>query len=221
MTADLCNLGPGPTTILPEHQGQKSMTVLFHGNFPLNRNHLAGILDLALKKPTLKDKELAKPFGYGAPFAAIQRSWLHKTGLAEQRLPLKLTEMGSIVVEKDPKLESMVTQWFLHHELVTDPERAEAWHYFALEFLPRHATFTKDDLLEGLTKKLSPHSMHHFGPGSKLNQQILRKIIQVYTEPSGLGHIALIELDKSTIRSLKPKTLGPRKNVSALAKAYK
>ncbi len=46
------------------------MTVLFHGNFALNRRHLAGIVDLALKNTKLKDKDLAEPFGYGAPFAS-------------------------------------------------------------------------------------------------------------------------------------------------------
>ena len=93
---------------------------------------------------------------------------------------MKLTPLGKVVFEKDPQLATLTTQWLLHHELVTDPERAEAWHYFALQFLPAHPTFGRAQLLEGLTEKLSPHSMQHFGPGSKLNQQILRKILQVY-----------------------------------------
>jgi hypothetical protein len=197
------------------------MTVLFHGNFALNRNRMAKLIQLALKHPDYKDKELAQPFGYGAPFAAIYRSWLHKTGLAEMGLPLVLTPMGKIIFEKDPTLESIITQWFLHHELVTDKERAEAWHYFAIEFLPKHPTFTKEQLLAGLTGKLSLHSMQHFGPGSKLNQQILRKIIQVYTEPSGLDELALIVEEDKTFRRLTPTVLGPWKTTAALVKAYR
>jgi len=196
------------------------MTVLFHGNFALNRNRMAKLIQLALNHPDYKDKELAQPFDYGAPFAAIYRSWLHKTGLAEMGLPLVLTPMGKVILEKDPTLESIITQWFLHHELVTDAERAEAWHYFILEFLPEHTTFNKEQLLTGLTQKLSPHSMQHFGPGSKLNQQILRKIIQVYTEPSGLGELALIVAEDKKFRQLTPIVLGPWETTAALAKAY-
>ncbi|MEH6550642.1 MAG: DUF4007 family protein [Pseudomonadales bacterium] len=196
------------------------MAVLFHGNFALDCPRMAGLIKLALKNPKLKDKDLAKPFGYGAPFAATYRSWLHKTGLAEMGLPLVLTEMGKVVYENDPTLESITSKWFLHHELVTDTERAEAWHYFSVEFLPQHSTFTKDELLEGLAVKLSPHSMKHFGPGSKLNQQIARKIIQVYSEPTGLSDLGIISIEDKNIVRLKPKKLGPWKTPKALQKSY-
>ncbi|MEQ9450489.1 MAG: DUF4007 family protein [Pseudomonadales bacterium] len=196
------------------------MAVLFHGNFALNRKHLAGILQRALKKSKLKDKDLAKSFGYGAPFAARQRSWLHKTGLCELGLPLQLTPVGEVVLEHDPDLESPTTQWVLHHELVEDPERAEAWHFFAKEFLPKHSTFTKDDLLDGLAKKLGPHSMKHFGPGSKLNQQIARKIIQAYTETAGLGDLNLVRVDGPTLNRSNVKQMGPWKTPALLRESY-
>lgn len=196
------------------------MTVLFHGSFGLDRTRMAGLLAAALKAPKMKDKDLAKPFGYGSPFAAKYRSWLHKCGLAERGLPVKLTALGKVVVENDPGLQSMTTQWFLHHELVTDPERAEAWHFFAKEFLPEHASFTKDELLMGLTEKLRSHSEQHFGPGSSLNKTILRKIIEVYTSDRGLGQLGIIKADNSRFVRLKPKVLGPWKSPGALAKAY-
>ena len=196
------------------------MTVLFHGNFALDRPRMAGLIKLAQKNPKLRDKDLAAPFGYGAPFAATYRSWLHKTGLAEMGMPLELTDMGKVVIDNDPSLESINTKWFLHHELVTDPERAEAWHYFCLEFLPKHSTFTKETLIDGLAEKLGPHSMMHFGPGSKLNPQIARKIIQVYTTPTGLGDLGLITKDGDGFKRMIPKILGPWKGSAALQKAY-
>ena len=196
------------------------MSVLFHGSFGLNREYMSGLLDQAIKLPSSTDKQLAKPFGYGAPFAARYRSWLHKCGIAEMGLPIKLTPMGQIIVDNDPEFKFLTTQWFLQHELVTDPERSEAWHYFALEFLPEHSSFSKDDLLEGLAQKLGPHSMKHFGPGSKLNQQIARKIIQVYTEPSGLGDLGLIAPEGKIFRRLNPKLLGPWKTPTALENEY-
>jgi len=117
-------------------------------------------------------------------------------------------------------LETDTSKWFLHHELVTDPERAEAWHYFANEFLQKHASFNKEQLLNGLAEKLSPHSMQHFGPGSKLNQLIARKIIQVYTAPSGLGDLGLIAKDGDGFKRLRPKMLGPWKTEASLKKSY-
>ena len=196
------------------------MSVLFHGNFGLNRSYMSGLLTSSLTKPSFKDKELAKPFNYGAPFAARYRSWLHKCGIAEMRLPMKLTAMGEIVLKKDPEFKTLTTQWFFHHELVTDPERSEAWHYFALEFLPKHPTFTKDELLMGLMNKLRSHSEQHFGPGSKLNKTIGNKIIEVYTRDNGLGHLGLIRADGDNFLRLKPNVLGPWKTIEALEKAY-
>ena len=83
------------------------MSVYFHANFGLNRNNMAEILKAALKDPLKRDKQLAAPFGYGPAFAARTRSWLHKTGIAEQGFPVSLTEKGKEVWEKDPKLGSI------------------------------------------------------------------------------------------------------------------
>jgi hypothetical protein len=196
------------------------MSVLFHGNFGLNREYMSGLLALAINNPKFKDKNLAQPFGYGAPFGQRYRSWLHKTGMTKMGLPIELTPMGEVVYKNDPKFETLSTQWFLHHELVTDPERSEAWHYFAVEFLPKYPSFTEKELLEGLTQKLRPHSEQHFGPGSKLNQQILRKIIQVYTEDSGLGKLGLIKKEGDRLLRLKPKKIGPWKSPVELAASY-
>lgn len=198
------------------------MAVLFHGSFGLNRSHMAGVLNHALKNPKLKDKELAKPFNYGGPFAMRYRSWLHKCGMTEMGLPIKLTERGAIVHAKDPSLDSLSAQWFLQHELVQDPERAEAWHFFAEEFLPKHESFTADDLLDGLTGKLRYHSEMHFGPGSKLNKTILRKILECYTSDHGLGQLGLLRKDgKEYLRGKPVKKVGPWKTTDALAKAFK
>jgi hypothetical protein len=196
------------------------MSVLFHGNFGLNRSHMSGLLALAIENPGFKDKELANPFNYGAPFAARYRSWLHKCGIAAMGLPVKLTPFGEAILKNDPEFKTLTTQWFLHHELVTDPERSEAWHYFALEFLPKHNTFTKEELLMGLMEKLRSHSEQHFGPGSKLNKTILNKIIEVYTGAKGLGQLGLIKPEGDHFVRLKPKTLGPWKTAEALSKAY-
>ncbi len=197
------------------------MTVYFHGSFGLNRNFMSGLLNQALDTPKLKDNELAKTFGYHAPFAARYRSWLHKTGITELGLPIKLTPLGKVVYDKDPEFKTLTTQWFIHHELTSYPDRAEPWHFFANEFLPKHKSFTKEELLDGLTEKLRYHSEQHFGPGSKLNQVICRKIIECYTEDYALGNLGLIKKEGEKFVRGKPiNKKGPWKTPIKLGEDY-
>ena len=108
----------------------------------------------------------------------------------------------------------------LHQELTTDPDRTEAWHFFFHEFLPTHKTFSKDDLLSGLTEKLRTHNEKHFGPGSKLNKVILRKLLECYTTAEALGGLELITEGKNEY-TYNDKTKEPWKSVSDLIKAYR
>lgn len=197
------------------------MTVYFHGSFGLNRPYMAGILKRGMDKPTITDAELAKPYKYGAPFAARYRSWLHKIGIVELDLPIRLTPIGEIVYENDPNLESLTTQWLMHWELTLDPTRAEAWHFFIHEFLPKHEIFTRQDLINGLMKKLRYHSEKHFGPGSKLNPVIARKQIECYTEDYALGRLGILRKDGDRLVHDKSITVrGPWDSPARLRKAY-
>ena len=78
------------------------MSVFFHGSFGLNGARMSGLLKQAMEKPSSTDAQLAKPFGYGAPFSSRYRSWLHKCGVTDMGLPMKLTPLGEIVFKKDP-----------------------------------------------------------------------------------------------------------------------
>lgn len=197
------------------------MAVYFHGNFGLNRERMASILKNGLTNPILTDDELAAPFGYKAEFTKRYRSWLHKTGLTQPGLPLRLTPMGEVVWQKDPALGTLATQWFMHWELTQDPTRTETWHFFANEFLPQHETFTKENLLNALTVRLLPHSEKHFGPGSKLTPVIVRKLIECYTEPAALGSLRLLSLDEDGVfHSLSPQANGPWSSPEDLTRAY-
>ncbi len=197
------------------------MAVYFHGNFGLNRPYMAGILKHAQADSSAKDADLAKPFGYGAPMVAKYRSWLHKTGLTESGRPLSLTPAGEVVWEKDPNLESLTTQWFMHWELTQHPTRAEAWHFFIHEFLPKHASFIREDLLEGLSEKLRAHSEKHFGTGSMLIKVIARKLIDCYTDDAALGSLGIIRADgKQLTRGQGEKNHGPWNSPATLKRAY-
>ena len=197
------------------------MTVYFHGSFGLNRKYMAGVLATSLKSPNASGDEIAAPFGYKAPFTGRYKSWLHKTGLTTKGRKTNLTPIGEVVWKQDPKLKSLVTQLLMHHELCTDSERAEAWHFFAHEFAPSHRSFTIEKLEDGLAMKLMSHHPTHFGKGSSMIKVIARKIIQCYTQPEALGALGMLTTsDKKTYMTHDPKQLGPWKSPAMLAKAY-
>ena len=150
-------------------------------------------MDLLGADPDISDRDLAKNFGYGAPFAAKYRSWLHKVGLVEQRRTFTLTELGESVRQTDPALKSNDTLLTMHRELTTSPEKVETWHFFEHEFRARHREFTRDLLESELSDKLSAHSKMHFGPGSKMVPVIAKKIIECYVLDDALGPLHVIE----------------------------
>lgn len=197
------------------------MTVFFHGNFGLHRERMAKLAGAASENPALEDQKLAAPFDYRAPFAATYRSWLHKTGIAKRGRPFRLTEFGKVVLDHDPSFGSPVTMWLLHHELTGDPERAETWHFFIKEFRSTHTEFSKADLQDGLMMKLRSHSEKHFGPMSKMNPIIVRKLIECYTAPTALGDLGLLRpIGKDRFAFERLETIGPWKSAEDLAAAY-
>lgn len=198
------------------------MTVYFHGNFGLNREFMAGVLAAGLNDPQASGDAIAAPFGYKAPFTARYKSWLNKTGLIATTKVFELTPIGEVVWTQDPTFTSEVTQWLLHHELTGDPERAEAWHYFASNFITTRKSFTLEDLRYGLSMKLMPHDAKHFGKDAPMIKVIARKIVQCYTGAEGLGELAVLsKINSKTFEVNQPEQLGPWESVSALNGAYK
>lgn len=197
------------------------MTVFFHGNFGLNRQRMAGLLEKSLANPALGDADLAKPFGYGAPFAAIYRSWLHKTGLTRRRRPISLTDFGEVIVSKDKSLSERATLEFMHHSLTEDPERAEAWHFFFQNFRNSHKVFSTKELRHELMVQLSPHSEKHFGAGSTMIPIIARKLLECYASSEALGPLNLLRnlgSDKFEFTDVSIPAKSP--NPAALAKRF-
>lgn len=196
------------------------MAVFFHGSFGLNRLFMSGIARSALEGPTLSDADLADGFRYGAPFAAKQRNWLHRTGIGDLRRPFTLTELGRVVWRYDPKFKSNITKWFMHHELTSDPDRAEAWRFFIHEFKPTKNSFTRADLQKSLMMKLRYHHGTHFGPNSKMNPIIVLKLIECYTEPEALGDLGILKTNDGLNFHFGSGNQGPWKTPQQLTKAY-
>lgn len=212
---------PPATTVVLNPLREADMAVFFHGSFGLDRSRMARLLARGLNKPDLGDAALAKPFGYGAPFATRYRAWLNKSGMIGGGLPMRLTNLGGVVWQHDPQLEHTVTKWYLHHSLTADPESAEAWYFFVREFLPKKKSFNREELMRGLMMKLRSHSEKHFGPKSTMNPVIARKLMECYVESAALGDLGLISKEgKGSYLVNEPRVRGPWPTPSKLAQAY-
>lgn len=195
------------------------MAVYFHGSFGLNRRYMAEVFKALVTDHSLSATDIATPFGYKAPFTNKYKAWLQKTSILEG---VKLTQNGKIIFEKDPKLESLVTQSYMHHELTKSTSEAEAWYFFIKEFLPENSRFTKDQLEVSLGMKLMGHSVQHFSKGRPMNKTITRKLLDCYLKKDALGSLGLLKIDKEgKYLRLEPKNvLGPWESSLDFSKEY-
>ena len=95
------------------------MSVYFHANFNLDRERLSGVLKSLIEHPDLADDQVAKPFGYKAPFTKRYKSWLKKCGILESSNKVKLTDIGKEIYTKDPDLDKTSTIKYMHDFLVS------------------------------------------------------------------------------------------------------
>lgn len=180
---------------------------------------MAGVLKAVVDAPSLSAEDIARPFGFKAPFTNRYKAWLNKTGIIKGE---NLTENGKIVFNKDHGLDSLVTQWFMHHELTKSPSEAEAWYFFIKEFLPQRESFCRDELESSLGMKLMGHSIEHFSKGRPMNKRITRKLLDCYLQKEALGELGFLKTDgRDKYLVQKPnEVLGPWKDSVALSKAY-
>lgn len=90
------------------------------------------------------------------------------------------------------------------------------------EFRPLHPGFSKEELQDGLMMKLRSHSETHFGPMSKMNPIIVRKLIECYTAPTALGDLGFLRsVGEDRFAFGSPKVIGPWSAPSRLEAAYK
>lgn len=182
---------------------------------------MAFVLKGLLENPKADPNQLAKPFGYKAPFTQKYKSWLQKTGILEDIRNVEISSFGQVIVKNDPNLHSIITQWFMHHQLTSESQEAESWFFFVKEFLPSVISFSKTELAEKLGMKLMPHSVKHFSTGRPMNKVITKKLIDCYTLNEGLGALNIIYFDTDgNIVKGKPEILGPWKRSVDLQAAF-
>ncbi|MBW2938238.1 DUF4007 family protein [Aureisphaera sp. CAU 1614] len=179
------------------------MSVYFHANFYLDRGRLSGILKSLIESPDLTDEQVAKPFGYKAPFTKRYKSWLKKCGLLENTRKFKLTEKGKEIYSKDPDLNKTSTIDYMYEFLVSSEENAEVWHFFHYTFLPNHIEFTNIELSEAISMKLMPHNPSHFAKNAPMIKVITRVLLDTYLSERAFKTLNIIGLKNKKYINLK------------------
>ncbi len=195
------------------------MSVFFHGSFGLNRKYMSSVLNSIITNPRISTEKLAEPFGYKAPFGIRYKAWLNKVGILNGA---QVTEFGQIINERDPELDSLVTQWYMHHELTKSPLNAETWHFFIKEYLPKTDVFARHELEVALSRKLMGHSTEHFAQGRPMNKKITKKLLDCYLKPEALGSLGFLEemgRNKFTVK-VPSVVLGPWESSVEFSRAF-
>tara|TARA_R110002072_G_scaffold155343_1_gene305666 strand:- start:186 stop:776 length:591 start_codon:yes stop_codon:yes gene_type:complete len=196
------------------------MSVYFHVNFNLNRERLAGVLSQLIENPDLNEEQIAKAFGFKAPFTKRYKSWLKKCGIIENSVKVNLTDYGKIIYKKDRTLSKEQTLWYMHTFLCHSEDNAEAWNYFYHTYLPKNQSFTKEDLSEAISMKLMPHNPNHFKKNAPMIKVITKVLIDSYISDTGFGPIGILTLKNGVFFNEQKKTTYKWDDIESFNKLY-
>jgi hypothetical protein len=128
----------------------------FHTKFAFKREDILKITRAAAEEKGLGDtlEGLMERTGLGNKKVIPMKSWASRAGLITGNF---LSPEGRIILEKDPILESLLTNWLMHFYLSfgdkglqsspEDPSDWGGWTYFVYEFLPHYRIFNGNDLV--------------------------------------------------------------------------
>lgn len=110
-----------------------------HETFPVRTGWLSKGLRLLQQDGgrSFDRPDVADELGVGRNMAKSIRHWLYVTGLAlraKRNEPLNPSELGELVLDRDPYFQHMATWWALHVNVATQPEAAVAWRWFFNDF---------------------------------------------------------------------------------------
>ena len=113
-------------------------------------------------------EEGIETLGLGINMIKSLNHWMQVLGLIEKST---LTELGQILLEKDPYLENSDTLWLLHWNIVKSQERATLYNLFFNTIYPYK--FTRGDILSQIILWLE-------NEGLKLSQTTIKSDIDVF-----------------------------------------
>lgn len=98
-----------------------------------------------------------------------------------------LTPEGQLVANKDPYLETTVTDWLIHFHL----SRHGLWRYFVYEFLPNQKPFKQDELFTHCLKIFKTESPDTL-------KKSLRLVLKTYTESPAIVKSGFLKQQNKT-----------------------
>lgn len=120
-----------------------------HESFILREGWLnKGLAAVAAEPKVFSENYGADTLGVGPNMAKSIRYWLRCAGLTEDipKVGVKLTQVGQIILAKDPYIEDMFTLWLIHCEIVKNIKQATAWNLFFNQFA--YEEFEKEQLYD-------------------------------------------------------------------------
>lgn len=129
----------------------------FHGTFALKKEDLLKILQACTEDKGLDDtkERLMERTGLGNQKVTPMKSWAVRAGLVSKNY---LTTEAKVILDKDPYLQSPITDWLIHFYLsfgdkgLTKPPNEPAdwggWPYFVHSFLLEYRSFTLNGLVQ-------------------------------------------------------------------------
>jgi hypothetical protein len=167
----------------------------FHGTFALKKEDLAKILQAAIKEKGLKDSRegLMDETKLGNEKVLRIKSWAVRSGLATKT---SLTPEGQLVLERDPYLKSLITDWLMHFYLSfggkglqptpSDPAEWGGWSWFIYRFLPNYFSFTVENLIYEARSFFSDET------DARLEKNF-RYVLRAYTEEQALASCQVLQ----------------------------
>lgn len=134
-----------------------SMKFKAHQSFFIRKGWLSKGLrgvkkNAALMMPS-SSREAMDELGLGANQVVALRYWLQATGLISmgyRNREHNVTELGELVLARDPYIEEMGTLWALHCNIASAQEEAAAWFFFFNEF--KMNVFGKEDFTHAIER---------------------------------------------------------------------
>lgn len=107
-----------------------------HESFILREGWLSkGLRALEHNKKVFFENSGADELGVGVNMAKSIRYWLRCAQLSkESKGSVELSELGKIILEKDPYLENIFSLWLIHCNISRNKKEATTWNLFFQEF---------------------------------------------------------------------------------------
>lgn len=165
------------------------ISVSFHETFRLERSRLAELLKLAKNNGGFTRDDLEKAnTSLGNNMRRSFPRWGIGTGLLYvDRNRYVLSAFGQAVLEHDPALRRLDTQWIIHYHLsAPDGPGPAFWHHLFAEIIRPGRSFTRGDIEHAIK------AVYGARIGDKLAQTTATVFLGTYTNTDGLGHLHLI-----------------------------